>query len=408
MERCPPELHAVMLDLACTDNGRTARSLQRVNHYFRSLSHPYAFRSLQISGLRQLKGAILSLDRAQCSSVSGTIPQPIEHLFLSDRAQEHASSEGLTLTRTARYEEERERLFRTLDDEAEHFARILPLLLTRAAPTLRTLTFLAFAPYHAAHTFQLVLTRRYPNLTDITLRGSAWEVHPPDEFTTTSSTRGGTVSSRRPLPGLFPNLERVHLAATRVFTRILRQITHSSLPASSSAPQLSRITHVRLSGLSKDVRLAARLHTELHAVGLAPRSIPNLTRRLARHPEISCADAPDWSPILPSSVNGLAKVLLQPHKLPPLTDCACCSGYFLTEEMGHVLCEIAKFEPKEEEGRYAYVPASKEGDVYAYAHALKDWTERIEGGGGCWAVPVEEDEEQEAMHKWEEEDFAHF
>jgi hypothetical protein len=458
MERCPPELHAVIFDLACRDDGATARALSATSTYTRAVAAPFAFRVLSISGIKQLRGVLAQLSSASLRD-KGKNPstQPIQHLFVCDREPTYASADNLALSR-AKYEEERERLFRTLDDEAEQFSRLLPALLTHAAPTLHSLTCLAYSPYHAAHVIQHILRTPFPELRELTLRGSAWEVHPPDEF----GPRGGaTAAGAQPKPGsagLFPKLERVHLAATRVFTRILRQITASARlvsvegcndndpsndvsddatlgphdgavaedgvsaePSPSPAPiPSSPITHIRLSGLAKDVRLAARLHAELYTLGLAPRRLPNLTRRLARHPEIVCAEHADWTPVLPQGA-ALRQVVLQPHRLPPLTDCACCSGYFLTEELAHVLREIGKAQPqltlpsadvaaphaKADSASYGFVPASKEGDIYAYADARADWIDRIAGGQGCWDVARGTDDD-EGEHQWGDEDYSGF
>lgn len=399
MERCPPEIHSEIFALACTDDGRTARTLSEVNTYIRAVAAPFYFSTLSVSGPEQARALLQLLDTPTHTT------RPIHHLFLCDRVKTHASSDWFHRFRSR--SEDGEALFHALDAAAVAFALLLPRLLAHAAPTLRSLIVLAYDPYRAARTVQLVLNRAYPELEELTLRGSAWEVDPPAPPPVCAEA-------------LFPKLQRMHLAATRTFPRVLRQVvagTRGLVQPSlkpkaqeehelgeSDVPPLappSSITHVRLSGLSRDTRIAARLHAELHARALAPASVPNLTRRLAREPTIACVPV-DWAPLLPQQ---LARVVVQPHRLPPATDCACCSGYFVTEEMTHVLKELSRAQREEDARKYIYLPPRAQGEVYAYEEARQDWIDRISGGDGCWA-PVQPglvDEEDAQGVEWDGE-----
>ncbi|KZT28813.1 hypothetical protein NEOLEDRAFT_1041506, partial [Neolentinus lepideus HHB14362 ss-1] len=54
MNRCPLEIVAEILCLACTDGGATGCSLSLVSRAMSAVSNPFRFQSIALSGVRQI------------------------------------------------------------------------------------------------------------------------------------------------------------------------------------------------------------------------------------------------------------------------------------------------------------------------------------------------------------------
>ena len=54
MDVIPAELHSYICEFACTDDGRTARSLSLVSKYFFQVTHPFLYQSIAVTGYHQI------------------------------------------------------------------------------------------------------------------------------------------------------------------------------------------------------------------------------------------------------------------------------------------------------------------------------------------------------------------
>ncbi|KAL0953795.1 hypothetical protein HGRIS_004979 [Hohenbuehelia grisea] len=62
MNRCPTEIWALIFSYACTDSGRTGRSLSRVSRYFREVSRHVRLQSIAVHGIDQINAFAALLD----------------------------------------------------------------------------------------------------------------------------------------------------------------------------------------------------------------------------------------------------------------------------------------------------------------------------------------------------------
>ncbi|KAJ2914136.1 hypothetical protein MD484_g6293, partial [Candolleomyces efflorescens] len=69
-EECPPEIWSHILDIACLDDGTTARSLSIVSRRAQHLSHGHRYRSIKVDSARQL----LKLEE----TISRSFPDPLK------------------------------------------------------------------------------------------------------------------------------------------------------------------------------------------------------------------------------------------------------------------------------------------------------------------------------------------
>jgi hypothetical protein len=78
MEANPVEIPSAIYRWACTDGGKTARSLQLVSRSVGAIARGHRFRIIAVRGLHALQSAMdaLALESIETS--------PIEHLFISD------------------------------------------------------------------------------------------------------------------------------------------------------------------------------------------------------------------------------------------------------------------------------------------------------------------------------------
>src|SRR6267154_5191054 len=108
MQKCPPEIHAYIFELACTDGGAAGIALSAVSHYVRAISAQYQWYSLAVAGTAQTLRLVERIRSfSSPSSTSPCAPQqgqqpgtadsvkgkgraklsgpPITHLFVSNR-----------------------------------------------------------------------------------------------------------------------------------------------------------------------------------------------------------------------------------------------------------------------------------------------------------------------------------
>ncbi|KZT27454.1 hypothetical protein NEOLEDRAFT_1026922, partial [Neolentinus lepideus HHB14362 ss-1] len=208
----PEELVSIIAGYACTGDGATARSLLLVSKKIKRIVTPVQWHSLSLSGVSQFCRFADAL-----SQVSDE--RHIYHLFISDR--EASDARHFWSSRVSRGGNETiEELHSKEERERVQWRHAQNLILNHAAPTLQTLTFLAFDPRNSARRVGDMLKRTYPNLRELTIR-----VPPLQPFSKAH---------------LLPRLERLHVAG--------HYKTSTSAPSriGSISPG---VTHLRLSGI---------------------------------------------------------------------------------------------------------------------------------------------------------------
>lgn len=188
MNTYPPELHSYICSLACTDDGYTARSLSLVSRYFSQISLPFQYQSVCVSNASQIQSLASKL-RDMPSHL-----RRIRHLFISDDG---------------------------CGGERDRVVNSIIIILTFAAPTLETLTFVATSPNTSTSLIARLFRIRFPRLYELTVSG-----HYPFPST----------------PSCFPSLERLHLLGNRN--------PHGLLGLGGLETVMPNLTHLRVSGLN--------------------------------------------------------------------------------------------------------------------------------------------------------------
>lgn len=380
MEACPPEIHALIFALACSDDGTTGRSLSLVSRYVRSVSTPFQWQSLAVSGVHQARGFANKLRAValNCTSdADSDRPRPIYHLFLSTRRRADAADGWPSLP---------------LEDWPIHQKEIL----CYAARTLRTLAFVAFDPFYSSATcIQDLLKVPFPVLTELTVRGrctpsqvSLTDANESDDgFEPDIKVDGDLFDPAAVEPGACarPKLRRLHLACAYHGFAYGTTATHNLIQALSPS-----LTHLRLSMLDMwgSKRVAEILHSECTERGIVRPILP--LRPLAVElaiPGTSMAQEVRWARVLPEKME---RFVIQ----PPATAasdfyCSCCMDLRGDADVMRVFDAMGR----EADARFGYMP-TREKAGYGYDEAKMDWLDRIENGGGCWVARACKEEGQ--------------
>jgi len=232
MNLCPPELHSYICQLACFDDGRTARSLRLVSKYYSEIATPFLYQCLSISGTDSIAHVLGAFEK--------TLPlmRRVRHLFVSEENPKYPRSRNGGPTNA-----ERDRMIR---------------LVAYAAPTLETLCFVTSPSYGNPALIARVFRLPFPILRELTVSG----YYPFPSH-----------------PGNFPALERLHLSGNPNPHGLL-QIGRLDI----ACPQL---THLRVSELSAALTFVLELQQAMkgdeHGVFPArlPKSIQNILVKLA-------------------------------------------------------------------------------------------------------------------------------
>jgi len=168
MDILPVELHLFIFNLTCTDDGWTARTLSAVSRYFREVSKSFLYRNLSVFG----SGRVLELLQ-RLETLPSNLRQ-IRHLFLTDALSTSSKTPAPQLSQK----------------ETQAIMR----LITLAAPTLRSLSFVPSAPLSGTSLIARVFRTSFPVLQSLSISG----------FYPFPSS-----------PGKFPSLKRLHLNGNR-------------------------------------------------------------------------------------------------------------------------------------------------------------------------------------------------
>ncbi|PCH40294.1 hypothetical protein WOLCODRAFT_136767 [Wolfiporia cocos MD-104 SS10] len=382
MERCPPEIHAIIFAYACTDGGYTGCALASVSRYVRALSAPFQWKTVAISGIDQARAFVARLHAVQLEVHSGPTQRswyptrPIECLFLSTHRApgEHGGREI-------------NRVYTDLfpgDWLGQEDA-----ILAYAAPTLRILTLACYGPDHGSwQCVQSLLRARLPSLALLSLR-SRWIHARGNASADTRSTQSLVDVQLAPdsdsqsllapnsaedeneseqVQELRPNLRYLHVASNMEFKQP-EQLNAIAGLVRSLAPQA---THLRLSMLDPRARhvswfaalwgagcVGDIVHAECSARGLVPAVIPLSSNGFATAINIS------WTHILPADIERFALHL--PFNRPHITG-----------EHDEEMC-AALMQASEKRFWCTRAPSWAE---YGYEEALQEWHRSI-GTGEC-------------------------
>jgi hypothetical protein len=443
MQKCPPEIHAYIFELACTDGGAAGIALSAVSHYVRAISAPYQWYTLAVAGTAQTVGLVERIRSFNPPSTSPCAPQqeqqpgtadsakgkgraklsgpPITHLFVSNRTALQAHELRYTKMIATGDLAERHRVEATFDTEADAWARAVRALFGCAAPTLRTLAMMCY-DIHVSPNGRLFFSDlkryRFPLLEELSIRGGFdTRLRDYDGAVSTAALRqrgaqqalggGGDGSDGTGTgtgePGLeyteddddqptLPALQRLHLASPISFDLFFHRLR----------PLAPKLSHVRLSELlAFDFDMVRALHSELSERGIVPAQFPSLReQQWSVEPR---AVPVDWERFLPPP-EMLRRLVVQPAQLPPAPEelCGCCSGYYRVDDMTRLLREMAREAqqgrrlPREEkdgigeeneaedDSVFVFLPPGPRHDAYSFEEGYRDWLGRTAGERGCW------------------------
>ena len=438
MQKCPPEIHAYIFELACTDGGTAGTVLSAVSHYVRAISAPYQWYTLAVAGTAQtvrLVERIRSFSAPQQEQQPGTADSakgkgkakkpsgpPITHLFVSNRTASQAHELRYTKMVATGDLAERHRVEATFDTEADAWVRAVRALFAYAAPTLRTLAMMCY-DIHVSPNGRLFFSDlkryRFPFLEELSIRGGFdTRLRDYDNAVSTSALRqrgaqaqgGGGDGSEGTETGTgeprmeyaeddddeptLPALQRLHLASPISFDLFLHRLR----------PLAPNLSHVRLSELlAFDFDMVRALHSELSERGIVPDQFPSLReQQWSVEPR---AVPVDWQRFLPPPET-LRRLVVQPAQLPPAPEqlCGCCSGYYRVDDMTRLLREMAREgqvrrlqkewigegegekgeEDSEEDSVFVFLPPGPRHNAYSFEEGHRDWLGRTAGERGCW------------------------
>ncbi|KAF5385359.1 hypothetical protein D9615_001019 [Tricholomella constricta] len=305
MKLCPPEIHSYICELACLDDGRAVQALSLVSRYFRDIARPFLYQSLSISGSDKIS--------MLASELETTPPhlRSMRHLFISTHPTSGKLNNEPTIPSTGL--------------ESTAILRILTL----AAPTLETLSFVSASPAMSTSSISRLFRTSFPRLRELSVAG----------FYPFPSS-----------PGKMPSLERLHLHGNRN--------PHGLLQMGGLDEACPSLTHLRVSGLSMAVSFALELQEAFSGVETSPfpSKLPPGVRHVVLEP------APPFP--FPASGKPAASHARDQLMMEQLED--------LTPPQGVEFSLLARAD--------AHIPC----DTFR-----RDWIERLDGTEGCWATSVE-------------------
>lgn len=240
----PVEIWSKIFSEACTDGGRTGRSLSLVSKYIRDTSKPYKYQCLLVEE-RRLRPLVNMLKRIPIEF------RRIQHLFLSSNE------------RSFRHRVQRRDRFSSADKNR---------LLVLASSTLRTLEIAS------CHT-ELYLGFQMPALLDLTIHNTVFSYRLPS----------------RPIV-CYPRLQRFHLASCRwmfdkMFLSILTTVAPGTreLRVSFSCLEVGPDTIPRLLDAFAPL---SETHDTNHPQTISPTSLPSALQKIILQPSFIYTDYP--------------------------------------------------------------------------------------------------------------------
>ncbi|KAI0714947.1 hypothetical protein C8Q76DRAFT_795758 [Earliella scabrosa] len=356
----PTEIWQDIIVRACTDGGRTGKSLALTSKHFHSQSYDFRFYSIALSSLKQLEGFLafiralpvaprLSVHHLWLSFVDDdgpkldaweANPNPTEHKM---RASCNAQ------TRVPRWQ--------------ARFLAAINELLPLVAPTLETLSIL--------QAYRLPLPRfdlDLPRLRELTIY---------NDIAIFTSAHPGSISSILRLP----SLERLHLVTHSASTR--------SIFLTASPLRKSPITHLRFSAVEKWDMKTAFPRMLAKALGLPA---PQLSSERKATPD---SEQPAMVVRAGAALPHVRELVV--HGVGPQPG-ACPYGEEPWDAVYDLLQGLVETcgRVKEERIRAHVMERKWRMDSRWRSRLWNDWLSRIEGGQGCW---VQSDDEEAALEE---------
>ena len=358
----PPELWEQIITAACTDGGFTGTSLALTNKFFHAQSFSSRFHSLAFKSIGRLEAFLAFLDVHPNKRRT-----KIQHVYISfvggTDAPWHAPLNLWLNWSLERLSKARDDHFATQAAQSERFESAFTRLFALAGPHLRTLYILEPTQSRLPPLPMVAL----PKLRELTLEGACDFLVPNKPSEGHKQLR--PQASDPPLSARFPSLERLHCVGRNWFNpmKVLSDLVEHPPPSFS---------HLRFSGMATAAGmftpdLAIQLGVRLESFEETHTPVPGAAARLPhlRHLVIQGME-PE-----PPSMRG-----------------------FLSERWG-VMCEdfkeIARGS-KEARGLQMVVLSRPWCRDPCWGDRLfDDWTDRLEGGHGCWVGSVEEEKERD-------------
>ncbi|KAI0661343.1 hypothetical protein C8Q70DRAFT_1043941 [Cubamyces menziesii] len=383
MNRLPMEIWREVFTHACTDGGFTGASLMLVCRFFYNASLPIRFRSLSFRSLHQIE-LFLDYARHYEEGHAGSKLR-VHHLLLSfsNASMDTPESSPASSPGTDANDVDQWVTSRRLREEEkaawdDKFSQLLPDLFELVAPHLRTLALLQ------SDGFTLPPIRNVlPRLRELTLLvGISVMLNGEDGFQVDGRSRASHLrphGSESPedadIPVLcarFPALERLHVVCGRHRDFRLRD-TLAHLPRLAPA-----LTHLRISNatytheacIPEFLRAALGMpFPEFAFLGTA--SPPRLVQR-----------PPGTDPDVHATLPALRNVVV--HSVLPPAGAACGNPYMEYVALMDAVNSISEACEGTETVRVRSVRSDRAKHRHWEELVARQWTERIEGGYGCW------------------------
>ena len=231
MNTLPLELHSQIFELACIDDGSTARSLSLVSRYVRSVVEPFLYQSLAVAGLSSMTELLARLKQEPRHK------RRVRRLFLSDWTRKQVEQRSVPAS-----DEDMDRY----DLEKATIIHLLDLV----APTLQSLTVLVSCPFNSTQLIGHLFSLKFPHLRALTIHGFYPFPHVPDvmpavECLHLSGNRNpyGLLQSGA-LDAACPNLVHVRVSGLVSASSFAEELAEAVLPASHPqkiSPFMSRL-----------------------------------------------------------------------------------------------------------------------------------------------------------------------
>lgn len=201
MDAFPVEIHSYIFQFACTDDGRTARSLGLVSKYYREVVHPFQYQSIAVSGQFQVSELECRLER--------TLPhmRRVRNIFISDSAKDNQ-----------------------FDAALKSSAFLIMRLLDLVSSSIETLALHCDNPRTSTSLLAFLFGLYYPHLCELIVVGYYPFPH---------------------IPNAMPRLKYLHLSGNRN--------PHGLLQMGNLTAACPSLTHLCISGLSRATAFAAEL-----------------------------------------------------------------------------------------------------------------------------------------------------
>ncbi|KAH9899545.1 hypothetical protein C8Q73DRAFT_639064 [Cubamyces lactineus] len=350
----PTDVWHIILPLACTDGGRTGRSLVQTSTFFYAQASPFLFYSLAFESLAKLE-SFLAFVRRQ----SGDFRPQIAHLYISHSDHPNKrlqwswrSVERMTDAQRAQYR-------RTIQEErvdwASRFQAIFDALLHLAAPNLRTLCV-------AEDCRPVVIRCSLPKLEELTWMG--FTILPNADLQSGSASGSARATDESSESSTFPTLKRVHivLGESRPVSSMLL------LPLHVAAGTL---THLRISNV------------DIVAMGV------DLAGALVPEVYLDFFGQPPPTSLVPS----LALPTLRHLAVQNTSRDIGAAAAAVASQSPSAAVQIYNFEARDGgPGRLYLYEDRQRLDSHWRDRLKEEWLDRVDGGRGCWVRSAEEED----------------